>query len=921
MVNPSNKRHPLDSSEDSMWPLDLMLAGLAGLVLILILTNLSIYDKRLLHNATTYAISVPIIAFGLAFILRTLASKYVQKSIQIGFLFSVSLHLLMLMLATGVMVFRSYYPSTVMGVKPERSPVSRTVPEHLFKTTEKRDSQPDWSKPTDTETASRLIPREERKIPPVEHSAAQLEMPQPKQPIRKADRQHLLPREQPAESLPQPSNSPAKLARQRVVNPSTINPRVDRPKAPTAPMIAEVNLEMPQPDSQRMSHSKATTKTELQRSSSSQATSLAQPSPHPLAALEGQRQRQPSQPRIGNQGLERRSRQHKQAGKMRPAGAAPAPSAIAIARVEDAAHRMLARIESLQRPNSSARGAQMMIGNEPSIESQNSATKDASQSANTIDRLSASAGMPDINPGNASRPVGRSRRPRGGMGSEIAGSLIVGSNVADAANPSGADAELADDSSVDRLDGMGEIPTRQTRSALANGTPQETLAGSSGMLAQVMAEEGPIGIGNQIRRVAGIVPSKEAPKIASLDLNTGTRKRKEVGGPVTPFGTKVAAVESFSRRVMRTEGGRAPTPAGMVGPATEEAIERGLAYLKTIQNKDGSWSLQGHGTKVALRSDSAATGLCLLAFQGAGYTHKQHQYASTISRGLDFLIRNQKTSGDLYRSENSISDRNVAFYSHGIAALALCEAFGMTQDDQLKEPAQMSLHFISNTQNRMRGGWRYASQVSADTSVSGWMMMALKSGQLSGLKVPQQTYDGIDRWLDFAQVGSQQRDRYRYNPFAPNTPSQQHGRLPTPTMTAVGMLMRMYSGWQRDNSHMKSAADYLLEHPPRMGTPKSPQRDGYYWYYATQVMFHMGGEHWEKWNNYLSPVLLESQLEDGSYAGSWDPVLPIRDRWSVHAGRLYVTTMNLLNLEVYYRHLPIYEDTAYQHTADQNTTE
>ena len=143
--------------------------------------------------------------------MRGLASRYVQKSIQIGFLFSVSLHLLLLMLATGVMIFTRYYPSTVMGVKPERSPVSRTVPEYLFKTTEQRDSQPDWSKPADVETASKIIPREERKIPPVERSAAQLEMPMPKQPIRKMDRQHLIPRERPAESLPQPSDSPGKI--------------------------------------------------------------------------------------------------------------------------------------------------------------------------------------------------------------------------------------------------------------------------------------------------------------------------------------------------------------------------------------------------------------------------------------------------------------------------------------------------------------------------------------------------------------------------------------------------------------------------------------------------------------------------------------------------------------------------------------
>ena len=129
-------------------------------------------------------------------------------------------------------------------------------------------------------------------------------------------------------------------------------------------------------------------------------------------------------------------------------------------------------------------------------------------------------------------------------------------------------------------------------------------------------------------------------------------------------------------------------------------------------------------------------------------------------------------------------------------------------------------------------------------------------------------------------------------------------------MTAVGMLMRMYMGWHRDNESMQSAADYLMQYPPQMGSRRSPQRDGYYWYYATMVMFHMGGDHWQQWNSYLKPVLLESQVDEGDAAGSWDPVEPVPDRWSPHAGRIYVTTMNLLNLEVYYRHLPIYSDSA-----------
>ena len=71
----------------------------------------------------------------------------------------------------------------------------------------------------------------------------------------------------------------------------------------------------------------------------------------------------------------------------------------------------------------------------------------------------------------------------------------------------------------------------------------------------------------------------------------------------------------------------------------------------------------------------------------------------------------------------------------------------------------------------------------------------------------------------------------------------------------------------------------------------------------------MKGDHWKKWNEALHPLLVSSQSQTGRLAGSWNPHYPVRDQWAPHAGRLYVTAMNLLSLEVYYRHLPLYDET------------
>jgi hypothetical protein len=181
-------------------------------------------------------------------------------------------------------------------------------------------------------------------------------------------------------------------------------------------------------------------------------------------------------------------------------------------------------------------------------------------------------------------------------------------------------------------------------------------------------------------------------------------------------------------------------------------------------------------------------------------------------------------------------------------------------------------------------------------------MMALKSGELAGLEVPTECYQGVTTWLNTAQGGGD-GSQYAYRPAA----QQAHQREPSKAMTAEGLLMRLYLGWGRRQPQVAAGADYLRENLPQFGTRRQPLRDTYYWYYATQVMYQMQGEHWQAWNDSLRPLLTSTQEQTGPLAGSWDPKGEIPDRWGREGGRLYVTAMHLLMLEVYYRHLPLYQ--------------
>lgn len=444
------------------------------------------------------------------------------------------------------------------------------------------------------------------------------------------------------------------------------------------------------------------------------------------------------------------------------------------------------------------------------------------------------------------------------------------------------------------------------------------LSGGS-LMVDIEAPDADGGLGVAPAVNAGILTrtANEDSELVSLQPSRFLRRTRP-GASVTTKTNVVSPTKAFRRRIIR-KGEELAGERGLPSPKTEAAIELGLVFLSRYQSADGSWSFNNFADGKAelpddeeaiMVSDSAATGLALLSYLGAGYHHKSDQYQEHVRNGLDFLVQHQREDGDLYIDQDPNSSRSAWMYSHAIATLALCEAYGMTQDSELKQAAQKAVNFIIESQHPSRGGWRYSPAYGSDTSVSGWMTMALKSADLANLNVPSSVYRKIEHWLDLAQASEARPYLFRYNPYAPDTDKQRHGLKPTRAITAVGLLMRLYTDWKRTDENMILGARTLAQNPPELGTSSRPRRDTYYWYYATQVMFHMGGEYWSAWNQALHPMLSKTQVKDGPLAGSWNPILPIPDRWGSFGGRLYVTTMNLLSLEVFYRHMPLYEESS-----------
>ncbi|MFI5455914.1 MAG: hypothetical protein ACHRXM_10735 [Isosphaerales bacterium] len=346
--------------------------------------------------------------------------------------------------------------------------------------------------------------------------------------------------------------------------------------------------------------------------------------------------------------------------------------------------------------------------------------------------------------------------------------------------------------------------------------------------------------------------------------------------------------------------------------ASELAVERALDWLGRHQDDDGRWdggiARYEDGTPVKndddftvhcpagetcfgacayWEADTALTGLALLTYLGAGYTHTDGRYTEVVSKGLDFLIRQQKPDGDLRGGS-----RVVGMYCHAMATLALCEAYALTGDDRLRDATERAIAFLVRARARDLMAWRYAPGAPVgDTSILGWVVMGLKSAKEVGIPIPgeQSVRRGTLFWLDKVATG-QAGGLARYQPWEPVTA----------TMTAEAWVCRQFLGVGGPGPASTEAAGSLLENNSDRGSSNF-----YYWYYATLALYQHGGEPWSRWNTKIRDRIVGLQRSSGHQTGSWEPD---DSPYGAKGGRIYCTTLAALTLEVYYRYLRLYDE-------------
>lgn len=325
--------------------------------------------------------------------------------------------------------------------------------------------------------------------------------------------------------------------------------------------------------------------------------------------------------------------------------------------------------------------------------------------------------------------------------------------------------------------------------------------------------------------------------------------------------TATPAVNAVATLLPTAAGDRIVDTAEL-SPEVENAIDRGLAYLASKQDDQGSW---------ARENKCGVTSLALMAYMLKGHFPKKGIYGLHLERAVDFLIAQAK------KSDGYIGN---SMYEHALATLALSEAWGMSDRDEIRDVLKRAVDIIINSQNR-EGGWRYTPEPKdADVSVTAMQLVALASAKEAGIFVPAEVMDKARAYVKRLQIPNSGGFGY------------QSAHSPGFARSAAGVMSLMISG-DRESRQALRGLDYLQKQPDEVFSKADYYSYGHY--YAIQVMYQAGESHYAAWYPKIRDAQLKSQKKDGFWQNPGDP------------DPAYGTSMAILMLGVPYRYLPIYQ--------------
>jgi len=333
----------------------------------------------------------------------------------------------------------------------------------------------------------------------------------------------------------------------------------------------------------------------------------------------------------------------------------------------------------------------------------------------------------------------------------------------------------------------------------------------------------------------------------------------------------------------------------------QQLIDKGLDYLKSKQNPDGSWG--------DAKAPPAVTALILKAF---AQDPKIGPEAPFVKKGYDKLLTYQVENGGIYKDL-------LANYNTAIAVSALAAAHNPAYQDRMdravkylkglqwttetrpefSDPSK-GKQFVKDEKDPFFGGWGYGGRTGArrpDLSNAQWALDALRD---AGLKPDDPAFQNAVKFATHVQNLSETNDQpwagndggFVYSPGGNRQGESMAGEYTGPdgkrllrsygSMTYAGLKSFIYAGLSKDDPRVKAAWDwisknYTFDANPGMD-PSDPKASmsGLYYYIHTAaralneydqptITDRQGNKH--DWRLDLVNKAASLQKPDGSWVG------------------------------------------------------
>ena len=296
---------------------------------------------------------------------------------------------------------------------------------------------------------------------------------------------------------------------------------------------------------------------------------------------------------------------------------------------------------------------------------------------------------------------------------------------------------------------------------------------------------------------------------------------------------------------------RLPVKRRPAPPPEELAQTSGLKWLVAQQQADGSWEsdqvVDPKTKKEQVRlGRNGATALALLTLYSNGHTsHDKTEFHAACKKALDYLIAHAKSEG---AEKYSWADPEGGQLSHALAAMFLCDAYGMTKDKALLEYAQGGLNYISATTDEKRPGWGVLPGDGPNLEVTVWQTMALKTGAMSYLTVNPNTVKTVVAAL---------------NQMVPA--DADYSKIPAADLSQA-IIARIHLGWKYDNQGIQNTIPVLGKYKPESGEPATN-------YYVGRVLYLLDNDTRKAWQEIMPPVILAGQQKGDNLPNQLPPLL------------------------------------------------